>query len=123
MKRNSKTPTRYSLEVLTYSVRIHPGQSSNPPSSVAGKSMGYVILEGTGTPFLIQFLPDGSNLQQTSYNAGLKAVEMSMNWCQLNGLMHLLESANSVQACYDESDGFADVEGQFVRPKGQLRRK
>jgi hypothetical protein len=109
--------SNYQLEVHSYSVRIYPGQSSNPPASISGKDLGYVILEGDGTPFVIHFLPDGSGLPQPGYNAGFKFVEMCMNWCQLAGLMTLLEKANSVQAYLSITNGvpWADVEGQFVR--------
>src|SRR5437016_792778 len=99
--KNSKSKVKadnYQLEVRGYSVRIYPGQSSNPPANIAGKDMGYVILEGDGTPFVIHFLPDGSGLPQPSYNPGQKFVQMCMNWCQLEGLLTLLEKANSVQA-------------------------
>ena len=117
MKPKKKCPTSYVLEVRKYSVRIYPANSA-----AVNKSMGYIILVGEGTPFLVSFMPDASTLSGPKYNDGQKAVEMFMYWSQPGSLLKILQKADSVQAIFDEGDGFADVEGQFVRKKAKGKR-
>lgn len=108
------------LNVTNYSVRIYPGQSSNPPVDYAGKDLGYMILNGESTPaglgFWIHFFPDGTNLPTPSYDEAEHSVQLSMNWCQFSSVMTLLSTSPSVQAIYTEDQNgvpWADVEGQF----------
>lgn len=120
--RKSKT-NEHSLEVQNYSVRIYPGRSSNAPTNISGMAMGYVILAGKGTLVHIEILPDGSKLPKPAYDPVKDSIEMCMNWCQLEGLMNLLQQADSVQAYYfEDGEGpWADVEGQFVRKKKKAK--
>jgi hypothetical protein len=107
----------YNLEVKAYSVRVYPSRSSVPPSNYAGTDLGYIILLGDGTKFVIHFIPDGANLPPPAYNVSEGFVELCMNWCQFQGLLTVLEKADSVQGIFfvDENGPWADVEGQYVR--------
>jgi len=120
---NPETPERtanYNLDVKTYSVRVYPNRSSLPPANYAGSDLGYVILDGDGTKFVVHFLPDGANPPPPAYNAGQGFVELCMNWCQFQGILTLLAGADSVQGIFfiDENGPWADVEGQYTRKVG-----
>jgi hypothetical protein len=119
MKENTSKANPHSLVVHTYSVRIYPGRSSNATADVSGKALGYIILRGEGTPFTIQFFPDGSSIPRPVFNTHDGTVDLCMNWCQLEELLIVLKQADSVQGNYfEDAEGpWADVEGQFVRKK------
>ena len=69
--------------------------------------------------------PDGSALPKPYYDPKENAVKLCMNWCQFEGLLTLLATADSVQAYYfeDENGPWADVEGQFTRKTSSRKSK
>lgn len=111
------------LEVKSYSVRSYPNQPNIAQDSPDGADIGYMILwDGLNPPkmqFQIHFVPDGTPLDDTTYDASVPRVEMWMNWSQYGPLLRLLTTASSVQATYNPQidPPWADVEGQY--PVGQ----
>jgi hypothetical protein len=128
-RRKTSTPPDMNLvlNVTKYSARIYPGQSSDPPDDLSGTALGYVILAGDasakGLQFVISFFPNGSNLQQSNFDAGANAVQMEMNWCQFEPLMNLLAAAFSAQALFSLTNGipWSDVEGQYTRKNSSMK--
>jgi len=113
------------LQIRSYSVRSYPHRPNIAQDDPDDADVGYMILwDGLNPPkiqYQIHFVPDGTPLDEATYDATVPRVEMWMNWSQYAPLLRLLTTAASVQATYTPQQGdnpaWADVEGQY--PEGQ----
>ena len=92
------------LQIRSYSVRSYPHRPNIAQDDPDDADVGYMILwDGLNPPkiqYQIHFVPDGTPLDEATYDATVPRVEMWMTWSQYAPLLRLLKTSRRAQAAH-----------------------